>query len=163
LSTRQSIGSVSNPNAIELDPAGTFAYVNNLAGSTITVFRVNSDGTLTLLQSVPSTSAPGRVVFHPVLPVLYVPDQTGGTMTVYSRSNGVLAQTQSVATGTSNATNPPVVVIDPRGRTLYLSNSISSNVSVFSIGTSGTLTSLQTISTGLTTPAPVTLVNYLDF
>lgn len=84
-------------------------------------------------------------------------------MTVYSRSNGVLAQIQSVATGTSNATNPPVVVIDPRGRTLYLSNSISNNVSIFSIGTSGTLTSLQTISAGLTTPAPVTLVNYLDF
>jgi 6-phosphogluconolactonase (cycloisomerase 2 family) len=165
LSTLQSATGVSNPNAIELDPEERFAYVNNLSGSTISVFAIASDGTLTLSQQAASSANPARVSFHPTLAVAYVPDVSLGTLAVYSRdrATGGLSLLQTVPTGTSSAgLGNPYAVIEPRGRFLYLSNSVSNNLNVYRIDAAGQLTEVQTV-TGLLQPRPASLAVYYDF
>lgn len=165
LSTLQSASGVLNPNAIEIDPSGRFLYVNNLSGSTITVFSIAANGSLSQIQSAASSANPSRLTFHPSLSVVYVPDVSLGTMAVYSRSEaGLLSLIQTVSTGTSSAgLGNPYAVTDPRGRFLYLSNSVSNTMSVFRIDTlAGTLTPVQTV-TGLNQPRPASLAVYYDF
>lgn len=165
LTTLQSASGVSNPNAIELDPSGRFAYVNNLSGSTISVYSIAANGSLTQIQSAASSANPARVTFHPSLPVAYVPDVSLGTMAVFAKSEtGTLSLLQTVATGTSSAgLGNPYAVIDPRGRFLYLSNSVSNTLNVFRIDAgSGLLTPVQTLS-GLNQPRPASLAVYYDF
>jgi 6-phosphogluconolactonase len=144
-------------SSISISPNGqTLAVVERLTNN-IDTFHINSDGTLGTLVVNPSAGVgafSGRFAPDGKLIV----SETGSTLSAISsytvNSNGKLsAVTQSLTTnGSANCWN----AITPNGDFVFVSNAGSSNISGFSIGQSGALTSLTTSSVVASNPAGAT-------
>lgn len=48
------VNTTINPQSIAIDPVGTFVYVSNWSSSTISMFSINTEGTLTALRASPA-------------------------------------------------------------------------------------------------------------
>jgi 6-phosphogluconolactonase len=130
-------------------PAGLLLVISQGAAD-VTSYGINlNTGTLTQINTaapVPANTIPTAIVLDPAGSFAYVTDQaTGGgasSISAYSvKSNGTLS-----AAGSNPATgvNPVALAIDHGGHFLFVANQGTNDVSVFSIGSSASLTAVGT-------------------
>lgn len=145
--------SVAGPTALALSSNEQFLYVTNSASNTVTAFRVETSGLLTLIQPVGSTpnpastrgTTPNGIAVAPNGAHLYIANG-GGTVSAFAiRSDGLL--TLAPASGTAQNPTPPLVAgstptaltISQDGQFLYVVNR-GGTVSAYTIASgSGTL------------------------
>ena len=136
----------TGPSSLAFSPDGRFLLVTEKITNNIDVFSVNSDGSLSQ-PKVTADPVPGLfdVVFSPDGAALIV--QTGETPNNASSISSYLVQ----ADGTLSPVSAPVptlgafacwVALTPNGQFAFVSNTLSSNISGFTIGGAGTVTAL---------------------
>ncbi len=162
---------VSGPSAMAVSSNGFFAYVTNSRTSTVTAFRVSTEGALLLAPStsskpnpVPVEAAPGALAIAPDTKHLYVAGSGTDTLTAFTiEASGALTlipQTSGSSNPVSvNGSDPAAMAITQSGQFLYVANSGSNNVTAFSIGTTGLVSLIapsgsnaNPLSTGGTSP-----------
>jgi 6-phosphogluconolactonase len=140
-----------------------FVYATIPAASQLAVYREDPySGTLTELSGTPYTVGDGAhsVVIHPSGKYLYVanPGQLEDDISLFDiASNGTLAEVAPRTPTGSEATQPSLLVMDPAGNYLYVMNTLSDNISVFTIdSTTGALAPLMDPNTQPPQPYPPT-------
>jgi DNA-binding beta-propeller fold protein YncE len=149
---------VSSGNSLfgmAVDPAGRYVYVTNFTRGKATepgsveVFSIGTGGALSPVTCTTNCqtgngSYPEAVAVDPTGRYLYTADDGDDSVSAFSiGSDGTL--TPIVCSPASNCqtlagTTPQALAIDPTGRFLYVTGSGGSTISVFSIGSDGTLT-----------------------
>lgn len=139
------------PTLIAMDAAGSYLYVGNTGQQpSISVFSINSDGTLTPVPQPPSSNNTAYIGLTPINMtvssnnVLYVTGQgLQGYVLAFPLNNGVL--------GTPPPGTPYLAGNNPYGLTtvtasgasyLYTANKLDNSISEFSINADGSLTAL---------------------
>ena len=144
----------SGPYKLVLSPNGSYLYCVNIISGTISVFAVIGGGAvLTPLIGSPLSVRPGinSIAIDPTNSYVYV---SGGTAnsTIYEfqiQTNGSLQLHSQTSVGISAPTS---VVVSPTGNFVYVVNSTTNNVTVFSIGGGGMLSYKSTSPHTGTTP-----------
>jgi len=154
-----------------LDPSGTHLYVVNTAPTnTISGFSIGAGGLLTSVGAdfaVPGATLLENLVVDPSGTHIYVLD--GGNTSATPQTNGKVfgfdigsgGVIGSAISGSPVATNlGPLfgIVIDSTGTLLANENSLSNNISLYTVGSGGALTSQTPVNTGMG-PLYVTLYN----
>ena len=137
----------TGPSSLAFSPDGRFLLVTEKVTNNIDVFSVNSDGSLSQ-PTITQDPIPGvfDVVFSPDGAALIV--QTGGSVTTSASSiSSYLVQeggTLVPVTGSvpTLGTFACWIALPPNGQFAFVSNTISSSISGFAIGGSGTVTAL---------------------
>jgi 6-phosphogluconolactonase len=155
----------SQPVLLAIDPAGSFLYVANAQSNNISVFAI--DGTSGNLTEVPNSpfSTGLHVLNMQLTPsgnFLYISaaggisGTTNGSIAGFSVNAGQLASLG--VTTSSDGPNPTGLTIDPSGSFLYASNFSSNSISIFAVGSSGSLAKVagSPIADGYT--APISLI-----
>ena len=155
-----------NPNGLAIDPSGTFLYAaNNTPSNSISIFAINPDGTLSQVSGSPLSdtyTSPVAMILDPKGQFLYVANQGSSNVSVYSISSktGLPAiLTTSTTTGAfTTEGGPSVLVVDPKGKYLFVGNQgTSAGIQAFGVS-SGTLTTLSTYNVG-TTPSSIAVLS----
>jgi 6-phosphogluconolactonase (cycloisomerase 2 family) len=138
----------SQPSFLAMDPGGSYLYVANTKSNNISVFSIDSNGTLTQLANSPFVVGltPLNMQVTPSGNFLYVTtsgvSDGNGFIFGFSVNAGVL--TSLGAPSSSFGEIPNGLAIGPSGAYLYAANAGSSNtIAVFSIAASGALSLLQ--------------------
>jgi 6-phosphogluconolactonase (cycloisomerase 2 family) len=137
----------TGPSSLAFSPDGRFLLLTEKITNNIDVFSVRSDGTLSQPTITPDP-IPGvfDVVFSPDGAALIV--QTGGAGNPNASTvSSYLVQpggTLSPVTGSvpTNGTFACWIALTPNGQFAFVSNTLSSSISGFAIGSSGTVTAL---------------------
>ena len=141
------------PQAIAINPAGTFAYIAN-GFSGVEAYSVTSTGDLTRigLSAFPTGNNPIAIATDTSGKFVYVvnrDDATAANNTITAlaiQSDGSLAQ---ITSGTLSLHSPSSVALDPSGKFVFVTNFNNATVSTFSINSStGQLTLVGAVSTG---------------
>jgi 6-phosphogluconolactonase (cycloisomerase 2 family) len=145
---------------IATNPAGSYLYVSNLLGQSISQYGVGSTGTLTPLTPtfvLTAGTGPIGISIDPNGRFLYDVNYYANNVGAFSITAGKLtALGSAVASGSS----PVCSALDPTGRFLYASNSDSQATGSTGPNTSISSYSLDDTNTGLlTTRATTTLAN----
>jgi 6-phosphogluconolactonase len=126
-----------------------YVYATLPAANELAAYREDPySGTLTELSGSPYTVGDGAnsVVLHPSGKYLYVanPGQGEDDISLFAiQINGTLIEQNPRTPVGSNASQPTLLVMDPAGNYLYVMNTGSNNISVFSISSSnGMLTQI---------------------
>jgi 6-phosphogluconolactonase len=143
----------NNPNGLAIAPNGSFLYVANTGGNSISEYSIGSDGALTELVGSPigeTYSAPLSVLVDNSGKFLFVANNGSSNVAAYSiGSNGSL--TLLTNSPFASGAQPSYLAEDPKGNFLYVGNQSSPVIEAFGIDpNSGTLTELATYSTGNT-------------
>jgi 6-phosphogluconolactonase len=146
-SIRYLSASNTGPSSLAFSPDGRFLLLTEKVTNNIDVFSVNSDGTLSQPKITPDP-IPGifDVVFSPDGAALIV--QTGGASNANVSSvssylvqdDGTLFPVTGSVPTLGNATC--WIALTPNGQFAFTSNTLSSSISGFAIGGSGTVTAL---------------------
>jgi len=142
----------SYPEAVAIEPSGRFAYVGNRgasdSGTTLTRFNIELAGTLTLSSPVPTSTETGPVdlAMDPLGRFAYVAAVSPPRLAGYEIASldGALS---SIGTLTLTAPVPACMEIDPTGRFAYVGYTNDTIVSVYSIGSTGSLSPSSTVET----------------
>lgn len=136
-----------------------YVYATVSAANQVFAYREDpNSGVLTELSGSPYPAGDGAssVVAHPSGKYLYVanPGQLENDISLFTiASNGVLTEKLPRTPVGVNASQPALLAMDPAGAFLYVANTKSNNISVFSIDSgSGALTQLATSPTAVTAP-----------
>lgn len=128
------VGSI--PTSIAIAPNSQYAYVTSYAS--LRTYRINSDGSFTLLSNLPSdgagiaTSQDGRYI--------YVLNSTSSSVSTFiAESDGTL---NIVGEPVNTGDAPTSMIITPNGRYAYIANLGDNTISMYSIGTNGALSPL---------------------
>ena len=131
---------VNGVGQLGVDPGGHFLYVPNPSLNTVTVLKIQSDGTL---AAGPGLFATGTT------PVAAATNATGAFLYVANSGSTDLSQFQvDTTTGALTAlttsiagtgTNPESILIDPDAKFVFVINEQSDSVTEFTINTNGTL------------------------
>lgn len=149
------------PALATIDPTGTYIYVPNGVDNTISAYSIGAGGALTSILStaraVPGAASVQGVAVSPNGNYLYVVD--GGTspgngqVFGFTLAAGVPATTPISGTPIATGETPVGIAIDPTGSLLAVSNvgdTINpSTISLFSIGSTGALTSQTAVAAGV--------------
>jgi 6-phosphogluconolactonase len=129
--------------------ANNYAYATLPASNQIAIFREDpNSGVLTQLSGspIPAGNGASSLVIHPSGKFLYAanPGQNENDISLFDiNTDGTLTEVFPRTTVTPNASLPKTVVMDPSGNFLYVANTGSNNISIFSIAAStGALTQL---------------------
>ena len=149
--TNLTTATVTNLGEIAINPAGTFMYVLNRTNSgTVQEYKINVDGSLTLIGAVATRETPYAIAINPAGTFAYVVNTGGGveagTVSMYSINNGYLTP---LATSplTVTGTNAPVlnsITIHPAGTYAYITDCNNNTILTYSINDNGTLTEVST-------------------
>lgn len=134
----------TQPFLLALDPAGKYLYVANALSNDISAFSIDAgSGVLTAVAGSPFQIrlSAKSMQLSPSGNFLYVsaPSSQFGLIAVFSVTAGVLSSAPIGLTNTVD-NNPASIAIDPKGAYLYLANSTTSSISIYSIASSGILT-----------------------
>jgi YVTN family beta-propeller protein len=149
-----------------------YVYATIPATSELAVYREDPySGTLTELAGTPYTVGDGAhsLVIHPSGKFLYVanPGQNENDISLFDiASDGYLTEMPPRASIGNSASQPSLLVMDPAGNYLYVMNTGSDNISVFSIDSgTGALTQIagSPFSVGDLTPLNMQLTPSGDF
>lgn len=162
---------VSGPSAMAVSSNGFFAYVTNRRTSTVTGFRVSTEGALLSVPTTPSNpnpapveATPGALAIAPNTKHVYVGNSGTDKVTAFNiEASGALTLIPQTAGTTNpvpvNGSDPAAIAITQNGQFLYVANSGSNDMTAFSIGASGLLsliapsgTSANPIKTSGTVP-----------
>jgi len=140
----------SQPQLLLMDPGGSFLYVMNSLSNNISVFSIDSTkGTLAPVAKSPFTLglSPLNMKLTPSGKFLYVTSASGtnqlsGLIEGFSVTSGTLQPLGTAPTPTGGI-NPNAIAIDPSGAHLYVANSGSQSIAIFTIDSSGGLTAVQ--------------------
>jgi 6-phosphogluconolactonase len=141
-------GGGTQPKLLVMDPGGNYLYVMNTLSDNISVFSIDTGtGVLTQTPDSPfslSGLTPLNMVLTPTGNFLYVSVAGGqigtnnGSILCFSVSAGALQPLSSPLTSADGG-NPNGLVIDPSGSYLYVANTQSQSIAIFSILPSGAL------------------------
>jgi 6-phosphogluconolactonase len=132
----------SQPEKLVMDPSGNYLYVMNAGSNNITVFSIDTKtGVLTEIAGSPFQIglAPLNMTITPSGKFMFVTASNAplGLIAGFSVTAGKL----QLANLTSSAgLNPFGIAINPAGNYLYIGNTSSNSISVFSISSAGALT-----------------------
>jgi 6-phosphogluconolactonase (cycloisomerase 2 family) len=152
LSPLATIATGANPNSVNIDPSGTYVYVANFGGNTVSEFIIGQGGQLTpnpAGATVVTGSEPAAVAINPTNTYAYVANYGDSSISEYAiTANGTLTAIGTI-TNANNAggglDNPNYIVVDPTGRYVYVPNYSGfpgGTISQYAIGTGGALTPL---------------------
>jgi 6-phosphogluconolactonase len=151
----------TNPYGLTIDPAGAFLYTANAApDNAIGEFAIGSDGTLSELPGSPlgeAFTSPLAVLVDPSGKYLFVANEGSSNIAGYAVGSTGGLSLLSNSPFASNA-QPVFLASDPAGRHIFVANqSSAAAVQTFELdGSSGTLASLNSASTG-STPTSIAL------
>lgn len=134
----------SQPELLVMDPSGNYLYVMNAASQNISVFSIDSNtGKLTPVAGSPFSIGlvPLNMQLTPSGKFLFVTagNLPEGLIVGFSVTSGKL---QLVSLTSSAGLNPFGLAIDPAGKFLYAANTSSNSISIFSIGSAGSLSQI---------------------
>lgn len=141
---------------VQWSPEGDRIYVSDLGHDEIRAYAYDAKtgviGAPSTAAKLPQGAGPRHMAFHPRGRFAYVVTEFGNTVTAFARQpDGSLSALQTLPTlpadfaGKSQAAH---LQINAAGDVLYMSNRGHNSIASFRIGADGTLTPLQTISTG---------------
>ncbi|HUN64396.1 MAG TPA: beta-propeller fold lactonase family protein [Candidatus Sulfotelmatobacter sp.] len=157
LTTQPPTNGLNAPAFMSWDPTGTYLYVANFANTpSVSSFTLGANGALSALTTTTITgaTAPFTTAVSPNGTYLYVLDYgpTSGNGAVYgfTLSSGVPGSSPITAGGNAVGNSPVGIAIDPSSSLLAVASSGSSDINLFTIGSTGALTAPTppTISTG---------------
>ncbi len=131
------------------------AYASVFSNQQVQNFTLGTGDTLTAGGTTPSGAGPRQSAITPNGKYLYVPNSEDGTVSQYSIGSGGTAVALSPAT-VSASSQPWQVAVSPDGRDAYVSD-VSGLVLVYQIGSGGTLSLIQTITSGLSAPYSIAI------
>ena len=143
----------TKPLQAAIDPLGSYAFATNFIGNSLSNFKIDPvRGELKLYATLTTalSSGPSSLQFHPSGNYLYVAESTANQIRQMSldRTNGIL---QPLATATVSQTgNPYYILSDYGGKFLYSVNKTGNSVSLYTIGSDGSLSSNSNYPTGNT-------------
>lgn len=165
------------PYSVTVHPSGRFAYAASEASETVSAYRIDaSSGALTQIDcgggvgcygaNFATGSSPFPVTVDPSGKFAYVVNNGSNDISAYAinASSGALVRVNCGGGAGCNganfaaATNPYGIAIDPTGRFVYITNTNTDSVSIYTINTSNG--ALTTISTGVvagTFPVSITV------
>lgn len=130
------------PQLLLMDPSGNYLYVMNATSDNISVFSIDSkSGVLTQIAGSPFSVGgltPLNMQLTPSGNFLYVsvaggqPQTTNGSILGFSVNAGAL-QSLSPPLTPAGGENPNGLVVDPSGSHLYVANTQSNSISIFTI------------------------------
>jgi len=125
-----------SPTGLALSPSGKFLYVVNSFANTISIFNVNSDGTLSLSGApIPAGFTPNAAVIDPSGQYLLVTNSffqdAQGSISVFSLDSGTGALTPVGSQVLANA-NPTSILFTHSGKFVYVTNPTIGMVTGFS-------------------------------
>lgn len=139
--------------SLTFDPSHTHAYLANLGASTIDVYTVNGDGTLTrsgttTLDQGANASEPSVLVFSPNGKYAYATSEsaTNHKLTEYSvNADGSLTLMTALDTGSDVG----YIIVDPQDRYLYVTSYFANTIAQYALMPNGTVgAKLATLPTG---------------
>lgn len=154
-----------NAKSLETSPDGKWLIALNSDGASITTYTIASDGTLAVNNTViyggfANTPAPYNVRITPNGNYVYATLGTAGTI-IYSfnTSTGLLVEAGRLAP-TNGLTSDRAIAIAPGNNYLYLARSgTNGGLAVYSIGTTGTLTSVGNYATAASGASTVSAIS----
>jgi len=160
-----SIGSDAMPQLVAIDSTGSFVYVTNAGGQSVTEYTVNSStGALTFLDRLSGfTGQPFGIVTHPSAALAYVADNTAGLIYAFSITSSGLSQIGGAVSSNGGVGGRPgemAIAIDSTAEYLLVDDTVSGIVSVFVIQSDGTLSfPPSSFGTGQSKPIGIGVVN----
>lgn len=145
-----------SPNAIAVNPAGTFAYVVNYFQHTVLMFAINSStGVLTALSPAAVRTDPSNdaangnsysIAINPAGTFAYVVNLYTKKIAMFAinTSTGILSPLSTPSVPSGN--DPRWISINPAGTFAYVTNYADNTLTIYSIGNDGILTAVNTIS-----------------
>lgn len=155
-----SVGGVTAPLVVAVDPTGRYAYATNSSASasgTVSMYSIDGGGSLTsIVPTVPvgTGATPSNMTFHPSGRYAYIPNFGSSTVSQYAvGANGLLSVIQTDLAGAS----PFGVAIHPTGKFAYITRSGSNEVGQYTVVDNGSgAGSLVPLTTNPSAPAGVT-------
>jgi 6-phosphogluconolactonase (cycloisomerase 2 family) len=126
--------------------ASKYVYVLNRAADSISLFEIESDGSLNNLTpaTVPTGDGPTGIIIDAARKYLYVSNEYGNSISQYSvAENGQLT---SIAPVIATGSKPLSISMSPKGHFLYAMNYDADTITRYAIGTNGVLTFSKTIA-----------------
>lgn len=146
---------VGSSQGMAIHPTGRYAYFTQSSTNQVLAFEMDNFGGLTAIGTPLATgTTPVEVAVDPSGRFVYVVNSGSHNISAYTiGSNGGLTANGTFADTNPNpaifATSPTNLAVSPNGTNLYVSNRDSSNVSVFTISGTGTLSWIDTEPCGL--------------
>ena len=136
------------PAHVSVDRTGQFVFAANYNGGTIAVIPVVPDGGL---AGPTQTLAPGgqahQVLIDPTNRFLSVPCKAADQLVQYSFNAGTLTPLTPAFMSTASGAGPRHLALHPTLPRAYLINELGSTLQTLTISSTGTMTSVQTVST----------------
>lgn len=134
----------ANPESVAIEPTGRFAYVGNRGTNTLTRYNVALAGTLSFPETISTGAGPVDLAMDPLGRFAYVAAESPPHLAGYeiANSDGALS---SVGPSVSTVPTPACMEVDPTGRFAYLGYNNDTIVSVYSIGSTGRLSTSSTV------------------
>ncbi|HET9721268.1 MAG TPA: PKD domain-containing protein [Solirubrobacteraceae bacterium] len=143
------------PGAAQAAPSGLF--VGDYSTTTISQFTIGAGGALSLNGTAPTGTHSWTLAATPNGKYLYATNNGDGTISQYSIGSGGTLSPLFPAT-VPTGTTPQQVAVSPDGKNVYVANGGGSvgagSVTVYGVGSGGTLTLLSTVTTDLSTITP---------
>lgn len=131
---------MSSDQDLQIDSSGHWLLATNNESNDVTVYRIESDGSLLRAPGspFPTRPVPTRIAIHPTLPVFYVSNAGDNTIEVFEiGSDGALSSLQVRAV----SGYPRDLEVEPQGRFLYVADMIN-GVQGYRISDDGSLNQL---------------------
>ncbi|MWL91579.1 beta-propeller fold lactonase family protein [Cupriavidus sp. SW-Y-13] len=148
-----SVGAVSTPYSVSVDPSGKYAYVAGWGG-VVSQYTIGASGALTPMTPANVTAGPQSqaVIVDPSGKYAYAANVGDSTISQYTIGvNGALTP---MPTAKFNAgSNPSSIAVDPTGKYAYVTSFNNNTILQYTIGADGALTPMATAGV-LTGPFP---------
>jgi len=145
-----------NPQALAITPDASTLFLTNTSDNTISIYTVNSDGSLTAAGTPTPVLSPDALAVDPSGKFLFLanqgnsgvlgqPGSVPGTISVFSISGTSLTPAAnspyaSALPGEVTGNGPIAVAVSPSGNFLYVSDQFTGNVAAYSYDSTGALT-----------------------
>jgi 6-phosphogluconolactonase (cycloisomerase 2 family) len=153
-----SVATGSHPNGVTIDPSNQHAYVVNFGANTVSQYNIGPTGALAPMSTptVATGPFPASIVISPnggkyAYVSNYACSGPGctasqGSVSQYTvgADGSLTPMTPATVNTGSTHSEPNSLIVDPTSAYLYVANAGDSTVSLFTIGTSGALTSAST-------------------
>jgi 6-phosphogluconolactonase (cycloisomerase 2 family) len=127
-------------STVAVDPGGKFLFAPNPATGTVTVFTIQSDGSLVLLPSSPfaAQTAPVAAAVDLTSSALYVANSGSTNVSQFKIGSDGALTGFSPATVSTGA-NPGFITVDPGGKFIFVGNIGGKSVTELSVKDDGSL------------------------